>query len=682
MRSHPILFLIVVIAWTSYGGMLAEDTEQFSASVQRYSLSVKIDVERHTVQGEAQISVRCLRDSLTELRFRFFPPLDFISARDIYDKRFDRRLIELVDGSTEAIVFMEATLRSGDSVLVRLLFEGDFDTTSTSPSYIGRNSFLLTRTGQHPWWPQLIAPMTHPASMADVIVTAPTGVRVFAGGTSDSSKSTERATRWTFTHSAIVPLDRAFMICGISEWTCATSCNADSTLRIHLYTDPSLFNQDLAARVIRELGEASDFFSGVTHRKAPSSDISYVMVGHDDRQWDWQSSANLVIAPNSPAYMQNDTLVTMLSVQNPWVHKLAHYYGFSVTDSLEWMRDAWAGYLSSRFFLSRADSEFQHRERLDLLTRTLDFYPAPPLVSVKLDLESRKGTYVLLMLEYLLGRDLFDNVMKTVCARPTASPLRNEELQRLCEEAYGSSLQWFFKEWLYQSGFPELVLTSDIKQTTRGAYSLQIVISQRGDVFTTPVNIVIVGNSRSITKRLFVREQDQSFEFIIPSKPTKIELDPDYLLLRWIPKIRLYAHAMTAHKYRMYDRDMQNSEQEALLTLKLDPNNHAGWNSVALFALGKLAVIRGDLKKAEDYFRKASTLETTEPAQIFPVISLVRLGNVLEMQDKRDEALQLYQLAVSSGERNSALYAYAIFEAQKYLQKRFVTSDELWYGRY
>jgi tetratricopeptide (TPR) repeat protein len=181
-----------------------------------------------------------------------------------------------------------------------------------------------------------------------------------------------------------------------------------------------------------------------------------------------------------------------------------------------------------------------------------------------------------------------------------------------------------------------------------------------------------------------VREQDQDqvFEFVVPTKPARIELDPDYDVLRWIPKIRLLAHALTAQKQRASGRDLQGSELEASLTIKLDPNNHAGWNSVAYFALAKAAVIREDLKKAEELFRKASIMEAVEPAQLYPVISLVRLGNVLEMQSKRDEALQLYQLALSSGERNPRLYAYAISEAEKYLQHKFVPSDAFWYGFY
>ena len=118
------------------------------------------------------------------------------------------------------------------------------------------------------------------------------------------------------------------------------------------------------------------------------------------------------------------------------------------------------------------------------------------------------------------------------------------------------------------------------------------------------------------------------------------------------------------------------------MTLQLDPNNLTGWTNLALFSLGKAAVIKGDLTKAEEYFRRAWALETSEPTQLYSVLSLVRLGNVLEMQGRRGEAVELYKLSVTLGERNPTLFAQALTEAQKYLREKFVSSEDLWYAEF
>ena len=116
--------------------------------------------------------------------------------------------------------------------------------------------------------------------------------------------------------------------------------------------------------------------------------------------------------------------------------------------------------------------------------------------------------------------------------------------------------------------------------------------------------------------------------------------------------------------------------------LQLDPNNLTGWNTIALFSLGKAAVIKGEPAKAEEYFRHASALEASEPTQLYSVLSLVRLGNVLEMEGKRDEAVELYKLGAMLAERNPVFYDVALFEAQKYLQQKFISTDDFWYGEY
>jgi tetratricopeptide (TPR) repeat protein len=682
MRSRTLLILTFFAVSTAPGGFSNRDSAKYTASVTHYVLSARIDNERHYIQGEARFVIQCLHDSLAELHFIIPAPLEFYSVRDAMDKRYDRRLIDLPGGGVEVVVFLDSPVPAYSATVVRLLFEGEVDTTSTHPVFVGASEFLLTYSGDRTWWPQLIAPAPAPTAETELSILAASGMRVFADGRMDSSRQSEKLVRWTFTQDSTTALDHCFFTCGIVNVESSAVVSVDSTVTFRLHQSPAAMDPVLATRILYQLSDAFEFFSALTRQRPPGTFLDYVVVGNDDHLRDWLHTPELIFVPNSPAFSQDDSAALMTGEGNPWIHQLSHWYGFPVADSLRWMEEAWAGYLTHRYLLARTDSSFRRRERLGLLSQILDFYPTPPLAAAQEDLQAARGTYVLLMLEYLLGRDLFDSMMRSILAHRGGQPLRFSEFQIACEEAYGSPLDWFFRQWVLQTGYPELVMSSDVRQTNRGTYSVQITISQRGDLFTMPVDVVLFSNARPIARRLLVREQDQVFEFVVPTKPVRIELDPDYDVLRWIPKIRLLAHAMTAQKLIAGGHDLPSSEQEASLTLKLDPNNHAGWNGVAYFALAKTAVIRGDLKKAEELFRKASIMEAVEPAQIYPVISLVRLGNVLEMQSKREEALQLYQLALSSGERNPHLYAYAISEAQKYLQHKFITSEAFWYGFY
>jgi tetratricopeptide (TPR) repeat protein len=402
------------------------------------------------------------------------------------------------------------------------------------------------------------------------------------------------------------------------------------------------------------------------------------------------SNNGLIVARNSYSFSPVDSLASTSAYRNTWVREIAHFFSLAATDSTFLFDAGWSEYLTTKYFLHETGKaeEAQQQVRLDLLSRTLDFYPAQTLAHDHRSKKNEqavyfsKGAYVFLMLEYVIGEAAFDSVARKLYHIFRNTPVTLSTFQQLCEEAYGSPLDWFFKEWIYQTGFPELILSTEIAQTNRGNYSLKATITQRGDMFTTPVDLVFSNSVRSITKRVLVGRQDQEFKFILPFFPTKSELDPNYYLLRWVPRLRLLAHARTSVSFRVFDRDIVNSEREANIMLQLDPNNITGWNNIARFSLGKAAVIKGDLAKAEEYFRRASALDASGPTQLYSVLSMVRLGNVLEMEGKRNEAVEVYKLAITLAERNPPFYGTALFEAQKYLQQKFISSDDFWYGEY
>ena len=257
-----------------------------------------------------------------------------------------------------------------------------------------------------------------------------------------------------------------------------------------------------------------------------------------------------------------------------------------------------------------------------------------------------------------------------------------KEFQLLCEQEYGSSLEWFFQQYLYRSTIPEFVLQWKTEKNVRGNFNVTVTIDQRGDRFTMPLSLLFTFGSRPLVKQIFVEQQQQIFTFLFSSSPTRIELDPNYTVLQWILDLRILAHAHTSRLFRVFNKDVSTSEREALLTLQLDPNNNTGAAPIALFSLGKLAVIENNLEKAKEYFLQAMQVTAVDEAQLYSLLGLVRYANILEMEGDRDEAVKLYQRAISEGEKNPAVFAPAIIEAGKYLHNKFISSDALWYGVY
>ena len=672
-----------------------EDSSHIFASVEKYTLNVDIDAEHHTILAEAQMQVHLLKDSVSRVRLALAPSMTMLSVRDSADKKLDTE--EEPSPSDmyhkEISVTIPDSLKRGDLFVVRVYYKEEFDSIVSQSSFMSPKEVLLSPTENVLWWPILSAatnPLPDQTAPVLLEVTFPSAFTVVTNGDPDSTHTVGTKTMQRFVYKNWMPLKSCFLLCGSTELAKQPIIGEDSLFRCSLYYSPGKFSSEFAVAVVRQLRDAYAYFSSMTSLDTAFADVRIVVIGADGGRADWFSNGGLIVARNSYPYSPVDSAALSSPSRNKWVHELARLFSLAATDSTFLFDAGWSEYLTTKFFLLQAgkDAEQQQQKRLDLLSRTLDFYPAQTLAQ---DHRSRKneqavyfnkGAYVLLMLEYVMGEAAFDSVAGTLYHKFRNTPVTLSAFQRLCEEAYGSPLDWFFKEWVYQTGFPELILSTEIVQTNRGNYLLKAKISQRGDLFTTPVDLVFSNSLRSITKRIFVERQDQEFEFTIPFLPAKSELDPNYYLLRWVPRLRLLAHARTSVSYRVFDRDIANSEREAAVMMQLDPNNITGWNTIALFSLGKAAVIKGDLAKAEEYFRRASALEASEPTQLYSVLSLVRLGNVLEMEGKRDEAVELYKLGMTSAERNPAFYGIALFEAQKYLQQKFIPSDDFWYGEY
>jgi len=689
----PLLQFILFIA--PVFGFAQEDSSHAFASIDNYALHVEIDTERHNLQGEAQLQVQIRKDSVSRLQFTLGSSMTLLSVRDSANRKIQTADEPPSFGSSrrEISLAVPDMLKQGDILFLRIAFETGFDSVLSHPSFISSKEILLSANGSGAWWPVLSAatdPRPNQAAAVLLEVTAPSAFTLVSNGELDSIHTAGSKTTARFVYKNKMPLRSSFLLCGSTEFTQRSIVGADSSFQCTLYYGPGKFSNEFALSLLRQLRDAHAYFSPMASPDGGYDSVRIAVVGDDDGHGEWYSNNGLMIARNSFSYSSADSAASISPERNKWVRQLARIFGPAATDSTFLFDGGWSEYLTTKFFLHEAgkNTDAQQLVRLGLLSRTLDFYPSQTLAQDHRSAKNEhavffsKGAYVFLMLEYVVGEAAFDSAARKLYRNFKNTPVSFSAFQQLCEEAYGSSLDWFFKEWVYQTGFPEFILSTECTQTNRGSYSLKAKVSQRGELFTTPVDLVFSNGVRSTTKRVFVERQDQEFEFILPFLPTKSELDPEYYVLRWVPRLRLLAHARTSVSFRVFDRDTASSEREANILLQLDPNNITGWNNIALFSLGKAAVIKGELAKAEEYFRRASALDASEPTQLYSVLSLVRLGNVLEMEGKRDEAVELYKLGAALAGRNTFYYGIALTEAQKYLRQKFVSSIDFWYGEY
>jgi aminopeptidase N len=142
----------------------------------------------------------------------------------------------------------------------------------------------------------------------------------------------------------------------------------------------------------------------------------------------------------------------------------------------------------------------------------------------------QKGGVVLYMLRETVGDEAFWKAVNLYLNRHKFENVETADLQSAMEEASGQKLDWFFNEWVYSQGFPELrVKTSYLPAKKTLVLDVQQVQAKTADTvaaYKMPVNIEVSSARGAIVKRTIQLEKArQVFSIPVTFAPKKIIFD-------------------------------------------------------------------------------------------------------------------------------------------------------------
>jgi hypothetical protein len=95
-------------------------------------------------------------------------------------------------------------------------------------------------------------------------------------------------------------------------------------------------------------------------------------------------------------------------------------------------------------------------------------------------------------------------------------------------------LDWFFNEWVYDTGIPEYTLQTEVRALATGQYVVEGSIAQTHvpEDFEMPVRLVALyaGNRRTTLGQVVVGTSGARFKFNLPRKPLRVVIDEENLL--------------------------------------------------------------------------------------------------------------------------------------------------------
>ncbi len=152
-----------------------------------------------------------------------------------------------------------------------------------------------------------------------------------------------------------------------------------------------------------------------------------------------------------------------------------------------------------------------------------------------------KGGLILHMLRNYVGDDAFFTALGKYLRDNAFTAVEADELRMAFEDTTGEDMNWFFNQWFFDKGHPELEIEtgyaiapdSDTEPVRVFVKVAQIQdASKMPGVFQLPVKIDFYkSNGEKVTKEVFINQREQAFDFELDFAPSLINFDADKMLL-------------------------------------------------------------------------------------------------------------------------------------------------------
>ena len=147
-----------------------------------------------------------------------------------------------------------------------------------------------------------------------------------------------------------------------------------------------------------------------------------------------------------------------------------------------------------------------------------------------------KGACVLHALRGLLGDDAWWKGIRAYVADHKFQVVETDDFRKAMETASGKDLNWFFDQWVYKAGHPELKVRwhyEDADKTVRLKVEQTQTLDDQTPLFRLPTTLEIA-DGLGKTRVVPIVIDGASHEFVIPAaaRPKMVQIDPEGWLIK------------------------------------------------------------------------------------------------------------------------------------------------------
>ena len=245
-----------------------------------------------------------------------------------------------------------------------------------------------------------------------------------------------------------------------------------------------------------------------------------------------------------------------------------------------------------------------------------------------------KGGAILHMLRKYLGDNAFFSGLKKYLNTYQYKSAEVSQLRLALEEVSGKDLQWFFNQWFFGSGHPNIQVSYDYNSLEK-TVTVNFVQTQN-NVFKFPMAIDIFENGTKTRHHVFVDGRDSSFKFIFKSKsPNLIQVNADGVLLAEFSENKV----LSDYIFQLKNADNYLHKREALLKVAEKQDQKQAFNAInevlndkfykiRILALEQINLINKWSKKSA--INTIKQLATNDPKTLVQASAIETLGKLTD----------------------------------------------------
>ncbi|MBK9163341.1 MAG: tetratricopeptide repeat protein [Acidobacteria bacterium] len=544
-------------------------------------------------------------------------------------------------------------------VTLRFKYNGVLNTPSGGPllnkrlAYIGEVNGYLFYAAR--WFP--FHDYAADRATADITVTLPGAFQVV--GHSDTDVPAVSAGKYRFIQS------RPGLVGNIAYGRYTNRDLQIGGYELKFYTRPgSTENVEAYAETI---GKALEYYTKQFGEPEMGRDLAIVQI--DDESLDFYSGAGIT-------FVSDRQFTEPRNVTEERLQREAAYQWWGHTVGLKSFDDAWvsqglAEYSAFAFRESNATGAQLDALRRELVEKSLTFEQTASLLRAPANLDDQstayrymmygKGAMVFKLLRETLGKQKFDQLLKTYLEEFRGKSSSIDEFERLTSRVAGQNMRYFFARWVESTGVPEFTADYVILRNRAGKFIARGTVKQNYDNLRLPVEIQLKfeGENGFKTEQLQIDDASADFNIEVDGKPLEVIVDPGFKLLWVSPELRVTSIARRGIEL-FKEGNYSEAQTQLENALKLDRSN-----SWIYYHLGLLFLEQRNYELAKENFR-AALLGNINPPWL-AVWAEIKLGNAYDAQGDRTRAIAAYDRAEKTGiEYDNAPDAIARFKATPY----------------